>query len=242
MLGHRRLSIIDLKTGQQPLVDPRTNTALVYNGEIYNYRSLREKARRKHKYSFRTKTDSEVILPLYRHHGPGFVTMLRGMFAFALWDPARERLLLTRDRMGQKPLFYHRSNGKIVFSSELGALAHCDSIPTSVSDEALYLYTVLGYIPAPFTIYEELFQLPPACTFIWEDGRVSITSYWSLPPPGETNPIKNTEETRERFRALFRDAVETRMQADVPVGAFLSGGLDGRTRSNIFDWIFGSRF
>ncbi len=225
-LGHRRLSIIDPDTGQEPIVDPETGIVLIYNGEIYNYRSLRDYSKRETGYPFRTKTDAEVIIPLYRQRGPSFVSELRGMYAFALWDPRKQQLHLYRDRMGQKPMFYGTDGGDLFFSSELAPLHQVNDLPFRLHRNALFRYAVLGYIPAPQTIYENVKKLSPGCFLTWQDGDVMMNRYWRVPEPGTGTFSGDSEDRRKRFLDLFSEAVELRLTADVPVGAFLSGGID----------------
>ncbi len=225
-LGHRRLSIIDLENGREPIIDPASGIVLVFNGEIYNFRSLRREARKKWNYSFQTETDPEVILPLYRQFGAACVERLRGMFSFAIWDPRRERLLMARDRVGQKPLFYRNGDHQLRFASELAPLAEASDTSLSVSRDALQLYMVLGYIPAPHTIYNEYRKLPPGTVATWSPEGFRIRSYWNVPPPSERGLSSSTGRLHEVFMDRFRESVELRLQSDVPLGAFLSGGID----------------
>jgi len=225
VLGHRRLSIIDPETGREPLVDPSSGLVLIFNGEIYNHQSLRRQCRSSVSYDFQTETDPEVLLPLYRQHGTDVVQHLRGMFAFALWDPRRERLVLGRDRVGQKPLFYRSNEGDLSFASELAPLAE-ESDSLAVSRNALYLYTVLGYIPAPYTIYRGIWKLPPGTLGLWTADGLQFESYWSVPKPVSGGTRRSPGRLRREFLHRFREAVRLRLQSDVPLGAFLSGGID----------------
>jgi asparagine synthase (glutamine-hydrolysing) len=214
-LGFRRLSIIDLRGGSQPMKGCG-ELRLVFNGEIYNYRELRASLSN---HDFRTQSDSEVILHLYEEKGAASVRELDGMFAFAIYDPRRRTLFAARDRMGKKPFVYRHLEGRFQFASELAALDG----PRSIDRTALEHYLAFGYIPAPLTIYEGVRKLPPAHTLWFEGGRVQIDRYWEpKAEAGEGTPEDYAEEVKE---ALSR-SVKKRLVADVPVGAFLSGGLD----------------
>jgi len=214
-LGFRRLSIIDLRGGSQPMKGCG-ELRLVFNGEIYNYRELRASLT---EHEFHTQSDSEVILHLYEEKGPACVRELDGMFAFAIYDPERGTLFAARDRMGKKPFVYRHHGGRFQFASELAAL---DGV-RSVDRVALEHYLAFGYIPAPLTIYEGVRKLPPGHTLCFDGEHVLVERYWE--PTLE--PLEATEEdfVLQTKEALSR-AVKKRLVADVPVGAFLSGGLD----------------
>jgi asparagine synthase (glutamine-hydrolysing) len=222
-LGHRRLSIIDLSTGDQPIYNEDHTKAVVFNGEIYNFRAVRaELEQRGHRFS--TASDTEVIVHAWEEYGDACVSRLRGMFAIAAWDLSRRRLLLARDAVGKKPLYYVHDGERLLFASELKALLCDPSVKRSVSLEALDDYLTFGAVPAPRTIYSEVHQLPPAHCLVWEDGRVRLTEYWDLSyRPG---PPRREDEYLEQFGAIFDEAVRLRMISDVPLGAFLSGGVD----------------
>jgi len=223
-LGFRRLSIIDLSTGHQPLANEDESVWVAFNGEIYNHLALRGEMEQKgHRY--RTRTDTETIAHLYEEEGPSFARRLNGMFAIALWDTRQRRLLLVRDRLGIKPLYYSRlSDGTLAFASEIKALRECPGVDTRIDPTALDGYLALQYVPGPGTIYRGIQKLPPGHMLTADDdGSIRIEPFWTLEP----EPAPSTfEEASERFRALFEDAVRIRLMSDVPLGAFLSGGLD----------------
>ena len=222
-LGMRRLSILDLETGSQPMFNADRSVCIVFNGEIYNFLELRaELARRGHRFS--TRCDTEVIVHLYEEYGVDFVEKLNGMFAIAVWDRRHDRLMLVRDRLGQKPLYYAQTDDGLMFGSELKCLLACPSVPRELDHEAVYHYFTLGVIPHPWSIYRHVRQLPPAGRLICERGRVTLDQYWHLPLAVDTALEK--AEAVERMRALLADSVRLRMISDVPLGAFLSGGLD----------------
>lgn len=223
-LGHRRLSIIDLsESAQEPISNEDGSLWLVFNGEIYNFRELRRALGTRHR--FRSHSDGEVILHLYEEQGDGVVRGLDGMFAFALWDAPRRRLLLARDRAGKKPLFYHDGPDVFAFASEVkGLLAHPD-VPHERDPAALPLYLTYGYVPHPGTFYRGIRSLPPAHTLVaTEAGVEGPTPYWSV--RFTDGAPRDGREAEERFRHLLEAAVVRRLVSDVPLGAFLSGGLD----------------
>ena len=222
-LGHRRLSIIDLSTGDQPIFNEDGTVAVVFNGEIYNFRELREDLRsRGHR--FTTQSDTEVIVHAYEDGGPDCVARLRGMFAFALWDERRRRLLLARDRAGKKPLYYVADGDRLAFASELKALLQDPGLKRVIAPEALDDYFSFGAVPAPATIFQGVAQLPPAHYLVWENGTARLTEYWDIP---RAEPIARTEgEALEELDHVFSEAVRIRLVSDVPLGAFLSGGVD----------------
>jgi asparagine synthase (glutamine-hydrolysing) len=222
-LGHRRLSIIDLATGDQPIYNETGSIAIVFNGEIYNFADLaRELESRGH--AFATQSDTETIVHAYEEFGLDCVVRLRGMFAFALWDEPHRRLVLARDRAGKKPLYYYADGERLIFASEMKGLLQDAGLKRRVSPEALTDYFTFGVIPSPGTIFQDIHQLPPAHMLIWERGRTRVQEYWDVvfQPTGPTRP----EAALEEFAALFDEAVRIRMVADVPLGAFLSGGID----------------
>jgi asparagine synthase (glutamine-hydrolysing) len=222
-IGVQRLAIIDLETGDQPVFNEDRSVVVALNGEIYNYRELRSGLReRGHRFS--TEGDTEVIAHLYEERGDDCVEVLRGMFAFALWDRRRRRLLLARDRIGKKPLFYARRNGSLVFASEVRAVLQDEDVPHDVSYDALDCYLQYQYVPAPLSAFAALRKLPPAHRLSWESGEVAIQRYWRL--SFGDGPRASAEELRQRILDRLLEATRLRLRSDVPVGAFLSGGVD----------------
>jgi asparagine synthase (glutamine-hydrolysing) len=224
-LGHRRLAIIDLATGGQPMCSADGNIALVFNGEIYNYLELREELRNLG-HNFVTVSDTEVVIAAYEQWGFDCQQKFNGMWAFALWDARRRQLFLSRDRMGEKPLHYSLyDDGTFVFGSEIKSLLayRSDYQPAT---ELLHLYLSLGYVPAPHTLYRGITRLLPGHYLILKDGRVQDRCYWDLPCITEADMRCDEERIYDEFEEYFLDAVRLRMRSDVPYGAFLSGGLD----------------
>jgi len=225
-LAMRRLSIIDLDTGHQPIHNEDHSLWVVCNGEVYNYPALRESLERRG-HQFRTYTDTESIIHLYEEHGEKCVNYLRGMFAFALWDSKTAKLLVARDRLGIKPLYYTFQDGKLIFASEIKALLEWDGISRDVDFEALDSYLTWQYIPAPLTIFRSVRKSLPGHYLIYKHGEVEQKRYWQL------NTVSQTEIPDEELPGLFletlREAVELRLVSDVPLGAFLSGGIDSST-------------
>lgn len=222
-LGHRRLSIIDLSTGDQPIYNETRTIAIVFNGEIYNFAELVAELEQAG-HTFATRSDTETIVHAYEQFGLDFVTRLRGMFAFALWDGPSRRLVLGRDRAGKKPLYYYADGEHLVFASEIKAILQDASIKRHVSPEAVSDYFTFGYIPGPGTVFQDVRQVPPAHLLVWERGRTRLHEYWDVrfDPTGPSQP----EAALAEFSSLFDEAVRIRMVADVPLGAFLSGGVD----------------
>jgi asparagine synthase (glutamine-hydrolysing) len=221
-LGHARLSIIDLETGRQPLQNEDGSLLLVCNGEVYNFRELRKHLESRG-HTFSTNSDNEVILHLYEEHGPDCLEHLDGMWAFALWDSNAERLMLARDRLGEKPLVYYQGDGFLAFASELGALLSLDNIPRVLDLAATHHYLSYLAVPYPLTIYRDIRKLPPAHRLMAENGDVSVERYWDIEPAAERWAL---DEAADRVRAAVEDAVRSRLVADVPIGALLSGGID----------------
>lgn len=222
MMGMRRLSIIDLSTGQQPIYNEDRSVCVVFNGEIYNHRTLRNKLEESG-HTFRTNTDTEVLVHLYEEHGEDFMNHLNGMFAFAIWDENQDRLLLARDRIGIKPLYVSRSGGGLYFASEIDPLLEAID-PGSLSNKGMNYFFQLGYIPAPHTPFSRIQKLEPGTLLVVDDGDVSTRSFWELGKP--TIADRDLSYFIDRVRELLADSVKKRMVADVPLGAFLSGGLD----------------
>lgn len=219
----RRLSIIDVGGGRQPLDDESGRVHVIANGEIYNHVELRAELEALG-HRFRSGSDAEVIVHGYEEFGDEVVSRLRGMFAFALWDESRERLLLARDRLGQKPLVYREAGGAIAFASELGALLADPEAPREPDPKAIDAYLTYQYVPAPQTAFEGVRKLPPAHRLVFEAGRGRVERYWSLSAQ-PTLRISAADATLELERRLD-EAVRIRLMSDVPLGAFLSGGLD----------------
>jgi asparagine synthase (glutamine-hydrolysing) len=225
-LGHRRLSIIDLAGGRQPLATADRALWVTFNGEIFNYIELRE-ALAKRGHAFQTKTDTEAILHAYAEHGPECVERFNGDFAYALWDRRRSRLVLARDRMGVRPLYYTERDGVLVFASEVKALAAYPGVQLEIDPIALDQCFTFWAPLAPRTAFKGILELPPGHQLVAEDGRISVRPYWKLtfPGPGERGRTSE-QESAEEVEALLDDATRIRLRADVPVGSYLSGGFD----------------
>lgn len=218
-LGHRRLSIIDLSTGDQPMT--REGVTIVFNGEAYDFAALREELSGKG-HPFTTRSDTEVVLRSYLEWGEEFASRVHGMFALALWDARRQKLLLARDRLGKKPLYYFVRAGRCIFGSELKALVAHGALPRSIDPEALVQYLACEYVPAPQSIYRDVRKLPAAHLAVFDERGLRLRRYWDLPAPAEAEP----EDAAEKLVTLLDQAVKKRLVADVPVGVFLSGGVD----------------
>ncbi len=226
-LGHRRLSIIDLAGGAQPMSNEDDSVWVSYNGELYNELELRsELLKRNHIY--RSSSDTETLVHLYEEEGPDFVRRLNGMFALAIWDSSRSRLVLARDRMGQKPLYYAETpGGGLVFGSEPKALLAHPEVRRELDHDSLRRYLFYEYVPAPYSIWKGMRKLPAGHLLVWEDGIVRFERYWDAPSPSpEVRGGEGFEAAAERFWDEFRDAVARHRRSDVPLGVFLSGGLD----------------
>jgi len=221
-LGHARLSIIDLETGAQPMPDMRGQRWITFNGEIYNYRELRAELETLG-YSFATHSDTEVILAAYGEWGSACLDRLRGMYAFAIWDVTTRRLFAARDIFGEKPLYYAIARGNLVLGSELKAIMASGLVSNELSRAGIDGYLALGYVPPDCTVYEHVQSLPPGHYLEWNGRTAHVGRYWA---PHARPRIIGTEEAAEELRRLLRQAVRRQMVADVPVGAFLSGGHD----------------
>ncbi len=224
-LGHRRLAIIDLKSGDQPIYNEDRTVAVVFNGEIYNYIALRRELETAG-HVFATESDTEVLVHGWEEWGQEVVRRLWGMFAFAIWDGREQILMLARDRLGKKPIYYaYLANGQLVFASELKALLCHPDLPRKISTEVLADYFTFGYVPDPKTIFENVFKLEPAHLLVQSrHGPATIEAYWR--PSGAQAGGFDEREACEELMALLADSVKIRLQADVPLGAFLSGGVD----------------
>jgi asparagine synthase (glutamine-hydrolysing) len=220
-LASRRLSIIDLETGDQPIANEDGTVHVIQNGEIYNYRELRAELERAG-HRFATQSDTEVLVHLYEEHGDGFAERLRGMFAIAVWDARRRRLVLSRDAFGIKPLYYREDGGDLLFASELRALPRGE-----VDPEALEAFLAFNSVPGPLSIFRGTRKLPPGHLLVWEEGRVELSRF-ARPAPVAAEDVRGEDEGElaEELRARLRDSVRAHLIADVPVGVLLSGGVD----------------
>ncbi|MBN2022665.1 MAG: asparagine synthase (glutamine-hydrolyzing) [Pirellulales bacterium] len=222
-LGHRRLAVIGVTSGRQPMANEDETVWVVFNGEIYNYRRLRRRLEGTG-HRFRTESDTEVLVHLWEDQGPAMLELLDGMFALAIWDARRGQLFLARDRLGKKPLFYCPQPGRLLFASELKSLLEVPGVPRRLDPQALDEYLTYQYVPHPRTIFAGVAKLPPAHWALWDDGQLRLGCYWSPDFNAET------EQSREDWIAQLREtlsaAVQARLESEVPLGAFLSGGVD----------------
>lgn len=222
-LGHRRLSIIDTEGGAQPMTNEDRTLWLVFNGEIYNFQELEDDLKARG-HTFATRCDTEVILHLYEEYGTDCLSRMRGMFSFALWDGRERQLFCARDRLGVKPFFYSIVNGDFVFASTPASILQCPGFDRAVDLRALDLYLTYQYVPSPLSIFNDMKKLSPAHYLLFKEGRLSIVRYWEV-NPSETSRL-GYDESRERLRELLTEATRLRLISDVPLGAFLSGGID----------------
>ena len=221
-IGMRRLSIIDLFTGRQPIANEDVAIWFVFNGEIYNHMVLRDEIVKKG-HTFQTKCDTEAIVHAYEEYGEDCPKKLNGMFGFAILDQKKQTLFLARDRLGIKPLYYYNDSGKFAFGSELKSILQVENIPREVDKRALDIFLTFEYIPSPYSIFEGIRKLPPGHSLTLKDGRITIKEYWDLRFDEKETP---EDELCEQLLDLFQDAVKIRLMSDVPLGAFLSGGID----------------
>jgi len=220
-LGHRRLSIIDLSGGRQPIFNEDETVVVVFNGEIYNYEELTSTLiSRGH--VFRTRSDTEAIVHAYEEYGDKCVNLFRGMFAFALWDRVRHRLLLVRDRLGIKPVYYYHGRDSLIFGSEIKSLLESPDVPREVDETSLGLYLSQRYVPGPRTMFKNIFKLQPGHLMVVAEGRVEVSKYWDIP----YKSADRAESDPAQFESLLEESVRLRLIAEVPLGVFLSGGLD----------------
>jgi asparagine synthase (glutamine-hydrolysing) len=232
-LGMRRLSIIDLHTGEQPVYSEDKSVVVVMNGELYNFREVRaDLEKRGHKFS--TQTDTEILPHLYEEYGEAMLEHINGMFAFALWDKRKQKLLIARDRFGEKPLYYGVFEGKLLFASEPKVLLANPSVKAEINTDALRQYLSFDYVPAPASIYKNVYKLPAAHFLTVENGEVKTRRYWNLSwqkPAREQGRNGNSafEKAAEELRELLADSVRMRLVSDVPLGILLSGGIDSST-------------
>ena len=224
-LGAVRLSILDLSpAGHQPMANEDETLWLVYNGELYNFRELKKDLERQG-HRFRSQTDTEVVLHAYESEGVDCVKRFNGMFAFALWDSKRRRLFCARDPLGVKPFYYYFDGRRLVFASEIKAILQDPKVPRQIYLPGLNNYFTFAHSVAPETLYERIWKLPPGHFFIWENGKLRFQNYWDVPEE-EKRTRRSPREHVEEVRTLLREAVRMQMVSDVPVGVFLSGGID----------------
>jgi asparagine synthase (glutamine-hydrolysing) len=232
--GHTRLSIIDIERGHQPMMNEDSAIAVIFNGEIYNFLELKETLK---DHKFRTSSDTEVIVHLYEKHGKNLFNLLNGMFAMAIWDDHMHTLIVARDRMGKKPLYYSVPGRDIIFASELKTILLHPDVERRISPFGAAKYLALDYVPAPMTIIENVYKLEPGHMLEWHDGHISITQYWDIDPlrgMADSNDsispsYENEDAAKERLSELLMDSVRNRLISDVPLGLFLSGGIDSTT-------------
>jgi len=233
-LGHRRLSIIDLSPrGRQPMCDSEGKIWIVYNGEVYNFPDLRRDL--EEKYIFRSRTDTEVLIYLYKEYGKDMVHKLRGMFAFAIWDENKRELWLVRDRIGIKPLYWTFADGKFIFASEIKAILKDPSVKREVNEEGFYHYLSFLTAPPPQTLFQGIYKLPAGHMMsLNKNGNYKLEQYWDV--FDNVKPLYGKDEIfyTERLLELFRESVKLRMISDVPIGVFLSGGIDSSTNTALF--------
>ena len=224
-LGMRRLSIIDVEGGHQPIANEDGSVIIVFNGEIYNYRELADQLRARG-HHLATSSDTEVIVHLYEELGSECVHQLRGMFGLAIWDKKQQRLFIARDRLGVKPLYYAHAGETFVFGSEIKSLLQFPGITASPNLEAISNYLSLKYVPSPQTMFAGIHSLPPGHTLTYDRNGMRVEQYWDVSFQGENSPARSEEEYAERLDALLRESIKLRLRSDVPFGAFLSGGVD----------------
>jgi asparagine synthase (glutamine-hydrolysing) len=222
-LGFRRLSIIDLAGGHQPMTNEDGSVVMVFNGEIYNYRELRKRLEGSG-HRFRTESDSETIIHLYEDLGTDCFELLNGMFAVAIWDAGRRQMVLARDRLGKKPLYYQATGQQVLFGSELKALAACPSFRRQISPGAIDQFLTYQYVPHPHTIYRHAAKVPPGHVAVIRDGQLKVSKYWRIDLRHEADI--GEKEAAGQLQELLHDSVRLRLRSDVPLGAFLSGGVD----------------
>jgi len=242
LLGHARLSIVDINSGKQPMKSPLSEATITFNGEIYGYKDIKTSLAH---YPFKTKSDTEVVLALYDEFGADMMNQLPGMFSFAIWDENKQRLFCARDRFGEKPFYYaYGKNGEFVFASEIKTILASGLVDPVLNTESFGHYFQYGYIHPYKSIYKNIYVLPAAHILIYENNDLKIIKYWDLP---QTNENISYQDAQEKFKYLFEKSVQKQMIADVPVGIFLSGGLDSssitaaacRYKNNIKTFSFG---
>ena len=222
-LGNRRLSIIDIAGGHQPIHNEDESIWITFNGEIYNFLELKNELEKKN-HEFYTNSDTEVIVHLYEEYGNFFVNKLRGMFAFSIWDSKKKKLLLGRDRLGIKPLYYTINNDNLLFGSEIKSILQFEEIKRSVNLQALHEFLTLQYVPGPETMFRGINKLQPGYILVYQKGKIIMKKYWDV----KIEPLKEVEENTcsDHILKLLKDSVKMRLMSEVPLGVFLSGGLD----------------
>ena len=223
-LGHRRLSIIDLDTGAQPIFNEDKTIAIIFNGEIYNYIEIRDELKQL-KHQFRTNSDTEVIVHAYEQWGTDCLQKFNGCWAFALWDENVKQLFIARDRLGEKPLFFSHWDNTLIFGSEIKSL-FAFGVPLKIRSELIQLYLTLSYIPAPLTFFNNIQKLEAGHYLLVNGNNFTNNKFWDLPRIEEGNMLSDKNKIYDEFQYLLADSVQLRMRSDVPYGAFLSGGLD----------------
>ena len=240
-LGSVRLSIIDLQLGAMPLSNFDDSLWIVFNGEIFNYIELKDELLAKN-HTFKTNSDTEVIVHLYEEYGPEFLTKLNGQFAIAIWDKSKQELFLARDRVGIRPLFYSEVEGSFIFASEIKSLLEFPHITTKISPKALSEYFTFWTSLSPNTAFEGIYEVPPGYYLKINSKGIKKKKYWKLPIYKPEEYYKTTiNEATEKFNTLFHDAVKIRLRADVKVGAYLSGGLDSCITTSIIQDVSSTR-
>ncbi len=224
VFGHRRLSIIDLETGGQPMKDDASESVIVFNGEIYNFLEIRRDLEQRG-HQFKTKSDTEVLLKAYLCYGAKCLEAFEGMFAFVIWDANNRSLFAARDRLGKKPFYYTLQNGIFAFASELVSFRNLPFVKLEIDRRSIAKYLTYEYVPTPNSIYKDIFKLKPGHFLTFKHGTLETRCYWDLPVPSETTSLSE-EECCERIRSLLGKAVKKRLISDVPLGVFLSGGID----------------
>ena len=240
-LGHRRLSILDLsKAGHQPMADPSGRYWIVFNGEIYNFPMLRVSLADRG-WEFFSMCDTEVLLYLYIEYGPTCLNMIEGMFSFVVWDEEDKILFLARDRVGEKPLFYMHDTRKVLFASEIKSLLQHFEVNAESNREMVYDYLMLRYVPGPATLFRNIYKLPPASYAIVSRGEMNIRSYWDVQPLLPSRRRMRMTSAEPKFAEKFKSSVEKMLLADVPIGAFLSGGIDSSAVVSVMNELVGER-
>ena len=223
--GHRRLSIIDLSGGHQPLSNENETVWVIFNGEIYNFKELREELKGRG-HQFRTHSDTEVIVHAYEEYKENCFRYFNGMFAIGIWDEKQNRLVLARDRLGKKPLYYSFINETFLFASELKAIMAYPAFPRKVDPVSLMKYLFFEFIPCPHTIFKDTQKIPASSYLIWNKKGIEVKQYWSPFDPQKGEKNLSEAEAELRMMELLRESVKRRLISDVPLGVFLSGGID----------------